>query len=125
MMGIVVPETCWAYKKYNKIMSSISSVFILQLSQRCTVQQTSNREATLFNIQVELGFVVTLPVIFVYSSRLRERLNATHKKIKTHGKEVKEEADEGGFWKKEGGSNRSCMMKSLMICTHNQVLLTN
>ena len=23
MMGIVVPETSWAYKKYNKIISSI------------------------------------------------------------------------------------------------------
>ena len=23
MMGIVVSETCWAYKKYNKIISSI------------------------------------------------------------------------------------------------------
>jgi hypothetical protein len=23
MMGIVVPETCWAYKKYNKISSGI------------------------------------------------------------------------------------------------------
>ena len=23
MMGIVVPETCWAYKKYNKILSGI------------------------------------------------------------------------------------------------------
>jgi len=23
MMGIVVPETCWAYKKYNKIISVI------------------------------------------------------------------------------------------------------
>ena len=23
MMGIVVPETCWAYKKYNKIISDI------------------------------------------------------------------------------------------------------
>jgi len=23
MMGIVVPETCWASKKYNKIISSI------------------------------------------------------------------------------------------------------
>ena len=21
MMGIIVPETCWAYKKYNKIIS--------------------------------------------------------------------------------------------------------
>jgi len=26
MMGIVVPETCWAYKKYNKIISDISPV---------------------------------------------------------------------------------------------------
>jgi len=23
MMGIVVPETCWAYKKYNKIIRDI------------------------------------------------------------------------------------------------------
>jgi len=23
MMDIVVPETCWAYKKYNKIISGI------------------------------------------------------------------------------------------------------
>jgi len=32
MMGIVVQETCWAYKKYNKIISVILLVFILQLS---------------------------------------------------------------------------------------------
>ena len=31
MMGIVVPETYWAYKKYNKIISSIYLVLILQL----------------------------------------------------------------------------------------------
>jgi len=31
MMGIVVPETCLAYKKYNKIISGISLVFILQV----------------------------------------------------------------------------------------------
>ena len=31
MMGIVVPETCWAYKKYNKIISNIYLVLILQL----------------------------------------------------------------------------------------------
>ena len=42
MMGIVVPETCWAYKKCNKIRSGILLVFILQLSQWCMVQQTSN-----------------------------------------------------------------------------------
>ena len=23
MMGTVVPETCWAYKKYNKVITSI------------------------------------------------------------------------------------------------------
>jgi len=27
MMGIVVPETCWAYKKYNKIIIGIQLVF--------------------------------------------------------------------------------------------------
>ena len=26
MMGVVVPETCWAYKKYNKISSGMYSV---------------------------------------------------------------------------------------------------
>jgi len=31
MMGVVVPETCSAYKKYNKIISSIYLVLILQL----------------------------------------------------------------------------------------------
>jgi len=42
MMGIVVPETCSAYKKYSKKISGIYLVFILQLSQWCTVQQTSD-----------------------------------------------------------------------------------
>jgi len=27
MMGIVVPETCWAYTKYNKITSGIYLVY--------------------------------------------------------------------------------------------------
>ena len=31
MMGIVVPETYWAYKKYNKIISGVYLVLILQL----------------------------------------------------------------------------------------------
>jgi len=31
MIGIVVLETRWAYKKYNKIIKGISLVFILQL----------------------------------------------------------------------------------------------
>ena len=42
MTGIVVAETCWAYKKYNKIISGIYLVLILQLSQWCTAQQTSS-----------------------------------------------------------------------------------
>ena len=41
MTGIVVPETCWAYKKYNTVISNIYLVLILQLLQWCTVQQTS------------------------------------------------------------------------------------
>ena len=42
MKGIAVPETCWAYRKYNKTINSIELVLILQLSQGCTVQYTSN-----------------------------------------------------------------------------------
>jgi len=30
MLGILVPETCWAYKKYNKIKSRIYLDFIIQ-----------------------------------------------------------------------------------------------
>ena len=29
MMGIVVPETCWAYKKYNKIINGILLSYLL------------------------------------------------------------------------------------------------
>jgi len=31
MIGIVVPETCWASKKYNKIIDGIQLVFIILL----------------------------------------------------------------------------------------------
>ena len=31
MISIVVPETCWAYKKYNKIISGIYLLLIRQL----------------------------------------------------------------------------------------------
>ena len=41
MMGIVVPETCWAYKKYNKIISGIWLVSILQLVNIMSVYKTS------------------------------------------------------------------------------------
>jgi len=37
MMGIVVPETCWACKKYKKIISGIYLVFILQFWQGVNV----------------------------------------------------------------------------------------
>ena len=53
MMGIVVPETCWAYKKYNKIISGTQMVFILQLSQWCTVQQISDAYENLTEFQVQ------------------------------------------------------------------------
>jgi len=48
MMSIVVAETCWAYMKYNKIVSSIYLVLIHQLSQWCTVQHTSKWQNNIF-----------------------------------------------------------------------------
>ena len=39
MRGIVVPEICWAYKKYNKIISGIYLVFILHLFGYLFVEQ--------------------------------------------------------------------------------------
>ena len=38
MMGIIVPEICWAYKKYNKIISGILLVFYSSVITWCTVQ---------------------------------------------------------------------------------------
>jgi len=32
MIGIVVPETCWAYKKYNKIISGIYLGFYFSIN---------------------------------------------------------------------------------------------
>ena len=34
MMGLVVPETCWAYKKYNKTSSGIYLIFFLFFSYK-------------------------------------------------------------------------------------------
>jgi len=48
IMGTVVPETCWVYKEYHKIISGL--VFILQLPQWRTVQQTSNVFISLLKI---------------------------------------------------------------------------
>ena len=84
-----------------------------------------SQETSLFNIQVELRFAFIQPVAFVYSSLFRARWNASRKEIRTHGKGGKEGGAKGDVWKEEGGSNRNCMKNSLMICTHNQVLLTN
>ena len=41
MTGIIASETCSAYHKCNKTISSIYLVPFLQLSQQCTVQYTS------------------------------------------------------------------------------------
>ena len=43
MMGIVMPETCSAYKKYNKIVSGIQLVSILQQSQTMFVHSACNK----------------------------------------------------------------------------------
>jgi len=43
MMGIVMPETCWAYKKYNRIISIIYLVLILQLPNYCSRMQYLTR----------------------------------------------------------------------------------
>jgi len=38
MMGKVVPEICWAYKKYNKRISSIYLVLILQFKKKTMIR---------------------------------------------------------------------------------------
>ena len=48
MMGIVVSETCSTYKQYNKIISGVYMVHILQLSQWCAARHTSNRKERCF-----------------------------------------------------------------------------
>ena len=65
MMGIVVPETCWAYKKYNKIISGIKLVFNLQLSDNyylllvvslSTRHNTVSRDVTVTQSMFSLSF---------------------------------------------------------------------
>jgi len=34
MMGIVMPEKCWAYKKYNKIISGIKQAMFVRKGRR-------------------------------------------------------------------------------------------
>jgi len=59
----LMPETCSAYKKYNKIISGIWLVFILQLSQWCTDQQTSESNESFTNptstVELELLTLIT------------------------------------------------------------------
>jgi len=47
MMGIVVPETCWAYKKYNKVLSGIYSRELLTMgiavSETCWASKKYNK----------------------------------------------------------------------------------
>jgi len=48
MMGVVVPETCCAYKKYNKIINGIYLFFILQLSLAVLSTSSCNDYRELF-----------------------------------------------------------------------------
>ena len=73
MMGITVPETCWAYHKYNKTISGIYLVLILPLSQRCTVQHTLNFQFCVirwifktFFFYFFCGFVSSTSVTFIF-----------------------------------------------------------
>jgi len=54
MMGIVVPETCWAYKKYNKIISNIciwcSQAHNQRGASRC-IAPTTNLAASTRNVK--------------------------------------------------------------------------
>jgi len=53
MMGIVVPETCWAYKKYNKIASDI---YLLFYSSVIWINVGSSHT----NLLIALRYVVTV-----------------------------------------------------------------
>ena len=58
MMGIVMLETCWAYKKYNKKQVAYSWFFILQLALFCDVY-----------------FTIKLPYIFLHDCHLQGTYN--------------------------------------------------
>jgi len=56
MMGILVPETCWAYKKNNKIISDIYLVFILQFNSEFTTAFTAHLpEPQILGLILKLG----------------------------------------------------------------------
>jgi len=66
MMGIVMPETCWACKKYNNKWHLAGFFFILQLSQWCTVQQTSGAERFLEKLMVLAKEEYPVHIAFTY-----------------------------------------------------------
>jgi len=72
MMGIEVTETCWAYHKYNKTRINIYFVLILQLSQRCTFQYTSNSKT----VCSSHSFIIYIGILLV---RVQIRDRATGK----------------------------------------------
>ena len=96
MMGIVVPETCWAYNKYNKVISNIYLVLILQLSQWCTVLlQTPNlltckKEVQITNLQLHLyQFIACNTLRLLRKLSVRELRNTNDKELLLLNSEVK------------------------------------
>jgi len=83
MMGIMVPETCWAKHKDNKVISGILLDFILQLSRWYTVQYTSDTHQTDSSVKcnftehsVNINALSSLPHTFLtgLTKHLEERI---------------------------------------------------
>jgi hypothetical protein len=59
MMVIVVPETCWAYKEYNKIISGILLVFLF-LSYHNDARSNKHQGKTAYKVASNHLPLVTL-----------------------------------------------------------------
>ena len=66
MMGIVMAETCWAYKKDNKIISGMKLVFILQIpGWICRVWSEVSRGIEWGNIFTSVYLITSRIIFFV------------------------------------------------------------
>jgi len=99
MMGVVKPETCWAYKKYSKIISDIKLVFY---SSVITMLHGPTNSFIL-----QLPFLLFIhPVLWHCTRSYLIFLEDWHKTLPCNGLFVKEWAVDKQFWWKDTGRRK-------------------
>jgi len=72
MVGIVVPETCWAYKKHNKIIIGIYLVFYSSVITMMHGPMNIRFPLLVSNLQVHHQEAITVHAARIYGVSSRE-----------------------------------------------------